>query len=38
VGSEEFAADNGYIDQVLANPACGELEGWELGNSVECIQ
>jgi hypothetical protein len=35
--SEEFAADEGYIDQVLANQACGKPECWELGDSTECI-
>ena len=38
VRSEEFAADDGYIDQVLENPACGKPECWELGDSMECIE
>lgn len=38
VVSEEFAAIDGYIDQVLVNPACGKPECWELGNRVECIE
>lgn len=38
MGSKEFAVDEGYIDQVLANPACGKPEYWELGNSMGCIE
>ena len=36
--SEEFVADDGYIDQVLANPACGKPECWELGKNVESVE
>lgn len=36
--SEEFAAIDRFIDQVLANLACGKPECWELGNSVECVE